>query len=371
MSTLHNDIQFTYRFLADFPLAKIDLFAVDGSNFQTRETDVELLREKASSVFTVNEYIYISIEKNQRLYFYLRLQSTSDNSKEYLQTFALSLKPMLEESLNYSESKTKPKNINMLNDFLVELLIRERSYQTANLEERAEMLHFNTKIPRMIILVDIIHFRQVVKKSGDKAQVQKKLDSILKILNDSISNYSEYAIYLYDDKFILFKDNFETIDDDLMQIRDRIQREVALNTQFITSRISHSLQNYKIEFDKINQLLSEYPFRSLDVPIYHIHDFQIELTLLNLCQDDRQFFCGTQYETLQKISENFPELIETLQVFFKNNMDTKKSASQMFIHRNTLYYRIRKLSQLLELDLYDSYNCTFTFLQFCMLQKQR
>nr|EHZ7766263.1 helix-turn-helix domain-containing protein [Providencia rettgeri]EIJ7169405.1 helix-turn-helix domain-containing protein [Providencia rettgeri] len=44
-------------------------------------------------------------------------------------------------------------------------------------------------------------------------------------------------------------------------------------------------------------------------------------------------------------------LIKTLTVWFKNNLLSRETAKELFIHRNTLDYRLKRISEITKLDL--------------------
>ena len=48
------------------------------------------------------------------------------------------------------------------------------------------------------------------------------------------------------------------------------------------------------------------------------------------------------------------DLMETLEVYFKNCQNSINTSRDLFIHRNTLLYRLERSSQLLDLDFNNS-----------------
>jgi len=60
-----------------------------------------------------------------------------------------------------------------------------------------------------------------------------------------------------------------------------------------------------------------------------------------------------QQETLGKLltHEGAGELIHTLEAFFEHNGNLSQAAEALFIHRNTLLYRLERISSLTNLDL--------------------
>lgn len=359
------DFLFIKKFLSSVTIADVEMFSVKGKNYASNEVDKVIQETRIHEIITSKSYIYVPIERQEKKFFYLRIRNSP--LSDHLEPFAVSLKSMLEESLNYVQHTTRPSNIDMLDDFLVELLIREPFGQTNNLIERANLLQFDHTIPRSVVLVDIVHFKSIVRHSSDKEEVQDKLNRIHRILKNSISNFNEHSAYLYDDKFILFKMKDSDLDSELMAIREKIQSQLALTTQFIIGRTCTKLEDYRREFKKMTELHQNFPRHRLQNPLYHVDNHEIELLLLDVDQETKSFFAKKQKEKLQEIQQTNEELLETLVHFFKNSMDTKRTAEKMFIHKNTVYYRIKKLSQLLDVDLFDSYSCTFVFLQTCLI----
>ena len=45
------------------------------------------------------------------------------------------------------------------------------------------------------------------------------------------------------------------------------------------------------------------------------------------------------------------EFIRTLETYFKHNANLSQTAEALFVHRNTLLYRMERISQILDLDL--------------------
>lgn len=49
--------------------------------------------------------------------------------------------------------------------------------------------------------------------------------------------------------------------------------------------------------------------------------------------------------------EHQSELVETLEIWVNNQLNTAQAARELFVHRNTMLYRINKIKELLQLDL--------------------
>jgi sugar diacid utilization regulator len=97
-------------------------------------------------------------------------------------------------------------------------------------------------------------------------------------------------------------------------------------------------------------------------PDTHFFEFQ-HLNLYCLLQEAAENFSLQDYlhpgiRILKAYDqENTTDYCKTLIVYLENNLNILATANQLFIHRNTLSYRLRKISQLLNASLEDKNIC--------------
>jgi carbohydrate diacid regulator len=80
--------------------------------------------------------------------------------------------------------------------------------------------------------------------------------------------------------------------------------------------------------------------------VYHIDDFGVVAPLLSGVDESNIYFSR---ELLDRLGEN-AGVIKTLESFFKNNMGLTQTADELHIHRNTLVYRLERITETLGLD---------------------
>lgn len=80
--------------------------------------------------------------------------------------------------------------------------------------------------------------------------------------------------------------------------------------------------------------------------VYHIDDFGVVAPLLSGVDEDNIYFSR---ELLEKLGQN-EGVIETLESFFRHNMGLTQTAEELGIHRNTLVYRLDRITETLGLD---------------------
>ncbi len=80
--------------------------------------------------------------------------------------------------------------------------------------------------------------------------------------------------------------------------------------------------------------------------IYHIDDFGVVAPLLSGVDESNIYFSR---ELLERLGEN-QEIIQTLEAFFAFDMSLTRTADKLDIHRNTLVYRLDRITETLGLD---------------------
>ena len=69
-------------------------------------------------------------------------------------------------------------------------------------------------------------------------------------------------------------------------------------------------------------------------------------------------YCNEKLDKLEKYDHaNGTDLQDTLLTYYMNGFNTVKTAEVLFIHRNSLLYRLRKIEELLEMELTDYMEC--------------
>ncbi|RYG73468.1 hypothetical protein EU245_06195 [Lentibacillus lipolyticus] len=69
--------------------------------------------------------------------------------------------------------------------------------------------------------------------------------------------------------------------------------------------------------------------------------------------------------------EHFPELAESVIAYCENNLTMSKAAKELFIHRNTLIYRLQKINTLTSLDTGSFADCMMLYIVLKSLQHKQ
>ena len=122
------------------------------------------------------------------------------------------------------------------------------------------------------------------------------------------------------------------------------------------SRIRESNSDIKISYKEAFKALSMIDIYNRDLKIIKYKELGIIRWLVELSDiKEIQRYC---YENLGPILEydkkHGMDLMGTLKCYFQNNRHLLKTSQEIFIHRNTLLYRLSTIKELLKIDLDDA-----------------
>jgi carbohydrate diacid regulator len=102
--------------------------------------------------------------------------------------------------------------------------------------------------------------------------------------------------------------------------------------------------------DDINNILRLADRFNIQKDVYYYEDFLIPLIVDNL---PKEILVKFNKENLKKYDEIFKnkDLIFTAESFFKNDLNITETSEKIFVHRNTLIYRINKIKEISGFDL--------------------
>jgi len=235
---------------------------------------------------------------------------------------------------------------------------------------RGQIVGYNILLPRIVMVVNIYQFEKTVreslrtfreKKEGE-LYLQRLKNSVLNILrNIFINTPQDIVSYVGGDRFVVLKTiSIEDTDEILKKrlykvatnIKDALSQELKFKVSIGIGEYHEGIKGINRSFEEAIQALNI--GTKLEGPggIYHINELGIYKILTEIKKE-------TQYKMINKVF--YPQkngnkreidkiLIDTLQSFFDNNLSICKTAKALYIHRNTLLYRLKKIKELTGLD---------------------
>ena len=160
------------------------------------------------------------------------------------------------------------------------------------------------------------------------------------------------------------------IRDILVRIIERVQRELGM-------QISVGVGNSAAYLDEVKRSRNEASIAiraasATDIPgrVFFYKDQGI-YTLISHVDDTRVLdeYVEAQLGKLRRYDElNAGSLCETLENYLSHGCNAKRTAEAMFVHRNTLNYRMKKISELLNCEFEDLDKCLALKLAFLIVK---
>lgn len=186
------------------------------------------------------------------------------------------------------------------------------------------------------------------------SEIMKLLDSHFRLLfskNEAeILAYQENNLLLY----LYPTDETENITTTIQKFITSFEKKYPLyHTYSGISPIWSDLRDFRMNYQKAQKALTLISFYNEKPQFLLYEELDIYCSLFSLTNHNELF---SLYETaLQKledydISSNY-DLIQTLNKYIEMNCNMESTANQLFIHVNTLRYRIKKIEQILNCNL--------------------
>ena len=206
---------------------------------------------------------------------------------------------------------------------------------------RAKKLHVDINVPRVVYMIEA---------GGENDNAVSEL-----LKNMFAAQNGDYITAVDESNIILIKAmEPESDDEDIMQVAytivDMVNTEVMVNVRVAIGTMVQELKDVSKSYKEAKMALnvgkifyteksiSAYTTLGIGRLIYQLP--------INLCKMYIEEIFG------EKIPEELDEeTLHTVNKFFDNNLNVSETSRQLFLHRNTLVYRIEKLEKIIGLDI--------------------
>ena len=235
---------------------------------------------------------------------------------------------------------------------------------------RGQIVGYDIFIPRVALAIDIYQFEKAAKQSLQTFKWMKEGEIYLQRLKNEVvktiqeifmDTPQEIVAYTGGDRFVVLKtidleDSEEILRKKIFKIGEQIKNIISQKLKF---RVTIGVGGYYQGVRGLSKSFKE-ATQALDVGtkleragnIYHINDLGVGRILTEIKKDTQQEIIKKTFYSAKdikgkKISET---LLATLNAFFDNNLSITRTAQAIYTHRNTLFYRLKKIKELTGLD---------------------
>lgn len=223
--------------------------------------------------------------------------------------------------------------------FIEELLFRYYS-DDRTLLTRAEFLNINTSIPRIVSIARIIE-----KDNGEISLTPDRNDRVFTSFKELLANSSQNLIVQSGMNIIVIhelrmKENIDTI---IKDIKENIEKTYKVKLFFGIGEESNNLKEIKKSYKEAKKSLDiALAFRDKDILYYD--DLNIGLLIDDIPIDTINKYTKKIFSNMtNKEINDYTILMDS---YIKHNGSITKASEELFLHKNTLQYRLNKLDNL-------------------------
>ena len=256
----------------------------------------------------------------------------------------------------------------------LELILRNIFFFKNDEEEIQRLLHSDLhNSDYRLIRIQLFHFDEYCKQRNltGEVQVYEQKMFLKRVLgNKVLGEYPGCPFCSHIDTLVLFcqKPDYslrsivkklETIKDYMKSIFPKV------DLRFCVSRVYTELRDISAAFHETFHLISLTNIEQFHDRIVTYSNIGIYQLFLSVRKDVlKENYRITMNPLLDYDEENGADLLSTLQLYLPCDCSIDETADRLFVHKNTIRYRLRKIEEIMDCDLKSSE--TITMLYYCL-----
>lgn len=206
---------------------------------------------------------------------------------------------------------------------------------------------------------DVLKESIIIKANKMLLIESNKEDEVLEIIRDTYLDNDFYVGEIYDR--IIVVGNLEDEKDHAFSLKETIIQILGVNAKISISDLDGTFKGFKNSYKAAVQALDIGRRFKIKPEIYCLKDMYLERAIYNLSNEYSQNI-KEEYKNIFK-GFNY-ELIQTLEEILKCDLSLTKAAKNLYIHRNTLMYRIEKIKKETGFDIRNFKEATFLYILY-------
>ncbi|MDO5382745.1 MAG: helix-turn-helix domain-containing protein [Eubacteriales bacterium] len=319
-------------------ISRVDLCVIDAEGKMVAKTfedttgciaDALVFIDSPAESQAVNGYQFFKVMDEGNLEYIILAKGTSDDVYMLGKLAAFQIQNLL---VAYKERFDKD---NFIKNLLLDNLLRVDMYT------RAEKLHIDTDVKRVVYIIETKH-----EKDTNALETVRTL--FASRTRDFITAVDEKSIILV--REVKSNETYEDLDKTAQVIIDMLNTEAMSAAHIAYGTIVNDIREVSRSYKEANMALDVGKIFYSDKNVVAYNRLGIGRLIyqlpLNLCQMFiKEIFDGKSLDDFDE------ETLSTINKFFDNSLNVSETSRQLYIHRNTLVYRLDKLQKSTGLDL--------------------
>lgn len=279
--------------------------------------------------FIRDGYTYMPFGPKPKNEYYAFVEGTDETAYKYVSLLSVALSNLQQF---YDENYDR-------NNFVKNVVLD--NILPGDIQLKARELHFNSSVTRVVFLIRIVASNDV-----------SAFDVIQNLFPDKSK---DFVFTISETDIVLIKEvrpNIESGDLEKLafSIADTLLSEFYTRVNIGVGTVVDNVRNLAVSFREAQIALEVGKVFDTDKSIISYENLGIARLIYhlptNLCETFlKEVFKKGSIESLDQ------ETLFTIQKFFENNLNVSETSRKLFVHRNTLVYRLEKIKKLTGLDL--------------------
>ncbi len=242
---------------------------------------------------------------------------------------------------------------NQKNFFINTLLSLDSDEDVMTATQWGMKLGYDLHQPRIICILSIRQMNHYLKENPLMTVEMLKQDILRTIQRTCFFTKQDLLSLINIDECILFKlynpddeDSINVIKEQLIDLSQRLCEQFEIELIIGVGSYHATLYGFKKSYKEAKAMIHYGQLMNrVNQPIYvGDHIFEFLLTTM-----DRELLEHFLSSTVDKIKDN-SNTIETMEALINNNMSVIEASKALYVHRNTLIFRLNKIKEMLHID---------------------
>lgn len=316
----------------DLGIITTDGYVVASSDGCISRNDLDCVlsfAEDNTDAFTYNGFTYKPVANMGKAEYIIFVKGDDSVARNYADILDVSLSSV--KSL-YDDKYDK---LNFIKNFLLGNIL------PGDVLAKAAELHIPTEANRVVFLIE-------TKRTADYSVLEIVENMYPNKQDDFIVSIDENSVALV--KYLEGDTDVEVLQTMAKEMADTIHSEVMTKTMVGIGTVVSNIKDIARSFEEARVALEVGAVFDDEKFILSYEDLGIGRLIYQLPTTLCKLFLSEVFKR-GSIEELDQEIIFTIQKFFENNLNVSETSRQLYVHRNTLVYRLDKIQKITGLDL--------------------
>ena len=323
--------------------------------------------------------VSVPIKFNHKIIGVLGIVGEPREVEKYGQLVKNQVEMMCQEAFRKEMVELKEK---MVEIFVHQMVHYKQDDDPANLLQYAKLLEFDTNIERVCLLIDINKLSADRKKEGvfkhsSFQNFQREVLDFLHLLfyenkGDICSFLPNHFIVLKSLPFHQSYSSFiDSLEEKLNKINLFLEKKYHVSAWLSVGNISRNIEEVSESYmNAMNTMrLKINSGQNNGIHLYNEHEMMLH-------QLPRELSSDYQKKLLQSINplfehDSYEVLAATFTAFCKYNMKLSEASRNLYVHRNTIIYRLEKIREITSLDTSNFEHCMLLYTAIQCYEEQK